>query len=394
LDDFEFLSPTKIIFGRNTVEKVGVEAARWGRKALLHYGGKSALKSGLIQRVKNSLIAQDIKVIEVGGVVPNPRLALVRECIDLVRKEKIDLIIAVGGGSVIDSAKGIAMGAVYEGDVWDFYRGKIPEVALPIGAVLTIPAAGSEASNSSVITDTDSEGGWRKLGAKGEAYKPKFAILDPELTYTLPAYQTAAGGVDIMAHVMERYFTNTPDVDLTSRLCEGVLKTMIQQLPIALAEPENYAARAQIMWASTLAHNGLLDTGRATDWASHRMEHELSAKWDVTHGAGLAVMFPAWMKYVSPKKTKQFVEFGNRVFGLDVDVYHPERTAREGISRLEAFFKSLGMPTSIRDLVEGEVTDDDLRSMAERCAINPDGTLGGLVKLTREDIYQIYKLAY
>ncbi len=197
-----------------------------------------------------------------------------------------------------------------------------------------------------------------------------------------------------MAHVMERYFTNTPDVDLTSRLCEGVLKTMIQQLPIALTDPENYAARAQIMWSSTLAHNGLLDTGRATDWASHRMEHELSAKWDVTHGAGLAVMFPAWMKYVSSKKTKQFVEFGNRVFGLDVDVYHPERTAREGISRLEAFFKSLGMPTSIRDLVEGEVTDDDLRSMAERCAINPDGTLGGLVKLTREDIYQIYKLAY
>jgi hypothetical protein len=276
-----------------------------------------------------------VEFIELGGVQPNPRLSLVKQGIELCRKHNIDFILAVGGGSVIDSAKAIAVGVPYEGDVWDFYSGKaVPEKALPVGVVLTIPAAGSEASKSSVITNED---GWYKRGLNVEIIRPKFAIMNPEITFTLPPYQTACGAADIMAHVMERYFTHQKDVDFTDRLCEATLKTIIKNVPIVLEEPENYQARAEIMWASTIAHNDLLSTGRIGDWASHAIEHELSGIYDVPHGAGLAVVFPAWMKYVYKEDVDRFVQFATRVWDVEMDFSNPERTALEGIYRLTQF---------------------------------------------------------
>lgn len=388
MEAFTFLSPTKIIFGRGTENQVGAETRKHAKKALLHYGGGSIKKTGLYDRVTKSLKDAGVDFVELSGVKPNPRLSLVHEGIQLCREKKIDFILAVGGGSVIDSAKAIALGVPYSGDVWDFFEEKaVPETSLPVGVILTLPASGSEASKSCVITN---ENGWLKRGLNTEVNRPVFAIMNPELTFTLPPYQTACGAVDIMAHVMERYFTNVRHADYTDRLCEATLKTIIKHVPIALDEPENYDARAEIMWAGTLAHNDLVGTGRIGDWASHMIEHELSAIYDIAHGAGLAVVFPAWMKYVYRHDIQRFVQFATRVWNVEQDFADPERTALEGIRRTEEFFRSIGLSTHLGEL---GIPDDRFSEMAEKCKKTDGSTVGNFVKLNKGDIVNILNLA-
>jgi Uncharacterized oxidoreductases, Fe-dependent alcohol dehydrogenase family len=386
MNDFVFQCPTKIIFGKGTENQVGNEVKPYGSKVLLHYGGGSIKKTGLYDKVMKALSEEGIEVFELSGVKPNPRLSMVYEGIKMCRENSIDLILSVGGGSAIDSAKAIALGVPYDGDVWDFFTGKAaPKTVLPLGVILTLPATGSEASNSCVITN---ENGWYKKGLSTDFNRPKFAIMNPELTYTLPPFQTTSGAADIMAHVMERYFTNTPRVDLTDRLCEATLKTIIRNTPKVLMEPENYDARAEIMWAGTIAHNGLLGTGRQEDWASHMIEHELSGIYDVTHGAGLSVVFPAWMKYVYKTNVNMFVQFANRVWDVEIDLKDPEGTALEGIKRIEEFFKSLGLPTTLDGL---NIPDDRFEEMAKKCVEN--GPVGGFKKLYKDDVVNILNLA-
>jgi alcohol dehydrogenase YqhD (iron-dependent ADH family) len=388
MDNFEFLSPTKIIFGRGVEAKVGAETKQYAGKVLLHYGGGSIKQSGLYDKVIQSLKQAGVEWVELSGVQPNPRLSLVREGIRICREQGLGLILAVGGGSVIDSAKAIAVGVPYQGDVWDFWANKaVPQQALPVGVVLTIPAAGSEASKSAVITNED---GWYKWGLNNDIYRPRFAVMNPELTFTLPPYQTACGAVDIMAHIMERYFTDTLHVDLTDRLCEGALKSMIKNTPIALAQPDNYDARAEMMWASTLAHNDLLGTGRLGDWASHMIEQELSAIYDVAHGAGLAVVFPAWMKYTLKRNLNRFVQFAVRVWDVDYDFENPERTALEGIRRLESFYRSIEMPVTLREL---NIPGDRIEEMASKAMKPWIKSVGGVSKFQKEDIAAVLKLA-
>lgn len=388
MQNFVFENRTKIIFGKGTENQVGDEVRHYSSKILFHYGGGSIKKTGLYDKVIKSLKEAEVDFIELGGVKPNPRLSLVREGIEICRKEGINFILAVGGGSVIDSAKAIAAGVPYEGDVWDFYTGKAEvKEALPVGVILTIPAAGSEASQGSVITNED---GWYKRPVNTVLLRPVFSILNPELAFTLPPYQVACGAADIMAHVMERYFTNVPNVDLTDRLCEAVLKTVINNVPIVLKEPENYDAWAEVMWAGTIAHNDLLDTGRIGDWASHNIEHELSGIYDVPHGAGLAVVFPAWMKYVYKYNIDKFVQFAVRVWNVDMSFESPERTALEGINRLEKFFKEIGLPVTLKEL---NIPDDRLDEMALKCTESGTKTQGNLKKLNKDDVYNILTLA-
>lgn len=388
MENFEFLSPTKIIFGRGTEGLVGEEVKRYSDKILFHYGSGSIKRTGLYERVVKSLEVADVKFLELPGVVPNPRLSLVRKGIRLCRAEGVNFILAVGGGSVIDSAKAIGVGVPYDGDVWDFFTGRAsPENTLPVGVVLTIPGAGSEASSSSVITN---EEGWYKRSLTSEVIRPKFAIMNPELTFTVPPYQTACGAADMMAHVMERYFTNVTHVDFTDRLCEATLRTIIKNIPIALREPCNYDARAEVMWASTIAHNGLLGTGRIGDWASHLIEHELSGVYDVAHGAGLAVVFPAWMRYVYKSRLDKFVQFAVRVWDLELDFEFPERAAIEGIDRLRGFFKGMGLPTTLKEM---GIPEDKLEELALRCTDSGTSTIGNLVKLNKEDVLNILKIA-
>ena len=388
MENFEFYSPTRIIFGRGVEERVGTETKKYANKVLLHYGGGSIKKTGLYQKVTLSLREAGVDFVELGGVQPNPRLSLVREGIALCREHKLEMVLAVGGGSVIDSAKAIALGVPYQGDVWDFFANRaVPAEALPKGVVLTIPAAGSEASKSAVITNED---GWYKWGLNVELNRPQFAIMNPELTFTLPPYQTACGAVDIMAHIMERYFTHVTDVDLTDRLCEGALKSMIRNTLIAIKEPDNYAVRAEMMWAGTLAHNDLLGTGRIGDWAAHMIEQEISAIYDVAHGAGLAVVIPAWMKYTFKRNLNMFIKFAVRVWDVDYDFDQPERTAWEGIRRLEHFYRQIGMPVTLAEL---GVPDDRLEEMARK-AMKPWLTsVGAVSQFTSEDILEVLKLA-
>jgi alcohol dehydrogenase YqhD (iron-dependent ADH family) len=388
MENFEFLSPTRIIFGRGTQNRVGSECQRYSKRILLHYGGGSIKRSGLYGQIVKSLTEAGVEYWELGGVQPNPRLSLVHQGIELCRKHKLGLILAVGGGSVIDSAKAIALGVPYEGEVWDFYANKaVPERNLPLGVVLTIAAAGSEASKSSVITNED---GWLKWGLNTEFNRPRFAILNPELTFSVGVYQTACGAVDIMAHIMERYFTNVSQVDLTDRLCEGAMQSVIKNAPLAIAQPDNYAARAELMWAGALAHNDLLGTGRVGDWAAHPIEQEISAIYDVAHGAGLAVIFPAWMKYTLARNRERFAQFAVRVWNIEYDFENPETTAREGIRRLEDFYRRIGMPLTLREL---QVPADRLEEMAAK-AIKPWLTsVGAVSRLSKADILAILKLA-
>lgn len=383
--NFNYYSPTEFVFGRGAEERAGeMIRKRGGTKVLVHFGGGSAIRSGLMDRVTASLDAAGLPYITLGGVQPNPRSSLVYRGIELAHAEGVDFILAVGGGSVIDSSKAIALGVPYDGDFWDFFCGKAkPERVLGVGVVLTLAAAGSEGSKSCVITQED--GGFKR-GCGNELNRPKFALMNPEVTYTLPAYQTACGATDMMAHVLERYFTNEKGVDLTDRLCEAVLSAVIKAAPVAIAEPDNYEARAQLMWASTLAHNDSCGLGREGDWASHQIEHELSARYDVAHGAGLAVVFPAWMRYQLDHDPMRFAQLAVRVWGCDMDFEHPEKTGLEGIERYEQFLKSIGMPTRLGEL---HVDPADIPAMAEKCKRNNAGKLGFFRPLDTGDIAKI-----
>ena len=387
MNNFNFYSPTYFEFGRNTEEKAGKLIKRFGgKKTLVHYGSGSVVRSGLLGRVLASLDAEGILHVELGGAMPNPRSGLVYEGIELCRKEKVDFILAVGGGSAIDSAKAIAIGVPYEGDFWDFYTGRKIEEALPVGTILTLAAAGSEASASSVITH---ENGMVKRGTLSDKIRPVFSILNPELTKTLPAFQTACGATDMFAHVLERYFTNTKDVEITDRLCEGIMLTIINEAPKAIAYPENYEARANLMWAGMVAHNDICGVGRVQDWGSHQLEHELSALYDVAHGAGLAVMFPAWMKFTMKHDVMRFSQLAVRVFGCQMDFQNPERTASEGIERFESFLRSIGMPVRFKEL---GAKREDIPTLIEMLKMDKRG-VGNFVKLSAEDVEGIYMLA-
>lgn len=387
MNNFNFYSPTFFVFGKERENEAGKYVKRFGgTNVLIHFGGGSVVKSGLLDRVKTSLKAENIRFAELGGVQPNPRSGLVYEGIGICKREKIDFILAVGGGSVIDSAKAIAIGALYDGDFWDFYTGKNIEKALPVATILTISAAGSEGSTGSVITH---ENGMLKRAANGDALRPVFSILNPELTCTLPNYQTACGATDMMAHVMERYFTNTKDVEITDRLCEGILLTIIKETPRALADPSDYESRANIMWAGMVAHNDICGVGRDQDWSSHNMEHELSGLYDVAHGAGLAVMFPAWMKYVMHHDIQRFAQFAVRVWGCEMDFQNPGNTARQGIEKIEQFFASIGMPVRFSEL---GAKAEDIPVLVKTMGLGKN-TLGSFVKLTEEDVRKIYELA-
>ncbi len=383
--NFNLYSPTEFVFGRGAETQAGAMIKkRGGTRVLVHFGGGSAIKSGLMDRVTASLKEAGLEYVLLGGVQPNPRSSLVYEGIKLARAEGVDFILAVGGGSVIDSSKAIAVGTPYDGDFWDFFCGKAkPETALNVGVVLTLAAAGSEASKSCVITQED---GNFKRGLGNELNRPKFALMNPEVMYTLPAYQTACGATDMMAHVLERYFTNETGVDLTDRLCEAVLSAVIKAAPMAIAEPDNYEARAQLMWAGTLAHNDSCGVGREGDWASHQIEHELSAKYDVAHGAGLAVVFPAWMRYQLDHDPMRFAQLAVRVWGCDMDFEHPERTGLQGIERFEQFLESIGMPLRLSEL---GVDPADIPAMAAKTKRNNAGKLGFFRPLDTEDIAKI-----
>ena len=388
MNNFTFYSPTYFVFGKDEENNAGKYVKRFGgSKVLIHYGGGSVVRSGLLERVKNSLQEQGIASVELGGAKPNPRSGLVYEGIALCRKENVAFVLAVGGGSTIDSAKAIAAGTVYEGDFWDFYMGKPVTKALPVGTILTIAAAGSEGSPDSVITK---EEGMLKRGASGEAYRPVFSILNPALTQTLPAYQTACGITDIMAHLFERYFTNTRDVEVTDRVIEGLLMTMIHEAPKVIADPNDYQARANIMWAGMIAHNNCCGVGRDQDWASHALEHELSALYDCAHGAGLAVVFPAWMEYTMHHDVMRFAQVASRVWGCPMDFQNPEVTAKAGILAFRNFLKSIGMPQSITEFGGKE---EDVSYLAHTAAYGNGngGRLGSFVSLSEEDMANIYQ---
>lgn len=386
MDNFNFYSPTEFVFGMNRENECGELVKKYGgTKVLIHYGGGSAVRSGLIDRVKASLDAAGIPHVELGGVKPNPHDSLVYKGIEIVRENGIDFILAVGGGSTIDSSKAIAMGVPYKGDFWDFYEGKASAAcALPIGVVQTIAAAGSEGSGDSVVTKED---GMLKRGASSEHIRPKFAVQNPALLCTLPAYQTACGITDIMAHVFERYFTNTLEVEITDRLCEAVLLTMVKEGPRAIADPTNYQVRANIMWAGTVAHNGVVGCGRSQDWNSHAIEHELSALYDCAHGAGLAVIMPAWMEYVVNHNVMRFAQMATRVFGCEMNFENPKSTALEGIKAFRRFLHSIGMPINFAELGAKE---EDIPKLVEK--LNP-GNGWGFVPLKAKDVTAIYTIA-
>lgn len=384
--DFIFQNPCKIIFGRDSLSHLGEEARRYGDKALLVYGGGSIKKTGLYDRVMAILRESGISVWELSGIVPNPLLSRVYEGIELCRANRIGLVLAVGGGSAIDTAKGIANGVPYQGDVWDFYAGKaLPGEVVPLGTVLTIPAAGSEMSYSSVITNEKTR---VKSGFNSLTNVPKFSLCNPEDTFTLPAYQTACGCVDILAHLMERYFTQVINVELTDGLLEACMRTVLTNAPVAMEKPDDYNARAELMWTGSLAHNTLLQTGRIGDWASHKLEHELSAFYDIAHGAGLAIVFPAWMKYVLPHGMAKLKQFALRVFDVPEGFGTDEEIAREGILRYENFCRSLDMPVR---LGEANIGQERLQEMAERAT--KSGPIGFFLPIHREDALAIYRLA-
>ena len=387
MDNFNFYSPTEFVFGNDRENECGSYVKKYGgSKVLIHFGGGSAERSGLLGRVRESLNKSGISFVELGGVQPNPRDTLVYKGIDLCRSEGVDFILAVGGGSVIDSAKAIAAGVLYDGDFWDFYSGKNIEKALPVGVVLTIAAAGSEGSGDSVITKED---GMLKRGAGSDALRARFSVLNPALTQTLPAYQTACGATDIMAHVFERYFTNTKEVEITDRLCEAVLITMVKETPRVIADPDNYEARANIMWAGMVAHNGIVGAGRSQDWNSHGIEHELSALYDCAHGAGLAVIMPSWMEFVYKHNVMRFCQMATRVFGCQMNFENPEATALEGIHRFRSFLHSIGMPINFAELGAKE---EDIPALVEKFGIG-EGRTGGFVALSSADVTEIYKIA-
>jgi len=388
MENFNFYSPTEFVFGKETESKVGEMIKKYGgTRVLVHFGSNSAKKSGLLDRVCSSLNDAGLFYTLLGGVKPNPRDTLIYEGIEICKNENIDFILSVGGGSCIDSSKGIAAGFYYAGDFWDMYLRKADVTkALPIGTVLTIAAAGSEGSGSSVVTK---EEGMLKRDIGSDLLRPKFSILNPELTCTLPAYQTACGITDIMAHIFERYFTNTKDVEVTDRLCEALLLTMVKEGERVINEPDNYQARANVMWAGTVAHNDIVGVGRSQDWNSHGLEHELSGLYDCAHGAGLAVIMPAWMEYVYKHNVNRFCQVATRVWGIQMNYENPEETALKGIAAFRKFLRKIGMPL---DFEEIGAREEDIPVLVDKLGIK-DSVRGGFMKLNREDVTNIYKLA-
>jgi len=389
MQNFSFKRHTDFSFGKDVENESGKYLKKYGaKKVLIHYGTGSVVKSNLLSRVKESLKKEGVDYVLLGGAVPNPVDSLVYEGIELSRKENVDFILAVGGGSAIDSAKAIAVGIPYDGDFWDLFDRKAQvNSAIPIATVLTIPAAGSEASASSVITKMEETP--LKRGLTTEHMIPVFSLMNPELNYTLSAYQTACGVVDMMSHIFERYFTQTKGVDLTDRLCEATLTSIIKYAPIAIKEPENYEARANLTWAGTVAHDGTLGVGREEDWGTHLLEHELSAMYNVAHGAGLAVMFPAWMKYVYEEDIDRFVRFATNVW----DIEHKgdkKETALAGINATKSFFKLIGMPINFEEL---GAKKEDISALVSILKINTGGNFSSFKKLNMEDAKKIYEIA-
>ena len=392
MKDFNYYAPTEVVFGEESEEQVARLVKKYGgTTVLVHYGGKSALKSGLLNKICNLLDEEGIRYVTLGGVVPNPRLSLVHEGIDLCRHEGVDFVLAVGGGSVIDSAKGIAYGVCFEGEVWDIYLGKAePKSMLPVASVLTIPAAGSEMSEASVVTNEDGD---VKLGYSNDMSRPKFAIMNPRRTFTLPPYPTAAGVTDMMLHTLERYFTQDDDMDLTTDLAEAVLRRMKTAVFEVLKNPEDYRHRAQIMWGGSVAHWGLTGCGVHDDWATHQLEHELSGMFDVTHGAGLAAIWPSWARYVMHENLSRFVRFAVNVMDVPNDFTDPEGTAMKGIEAMERFYHAIGMPTNIKELIGRDITDAEIKEMTRKCSRDYQATCGCFKVLKAEDMEAIYKMA-
>ena len=389
--NFDYQNRTRIIFGKNEHRNIGKLIKPYANKVLFHFGGQSIKKSGVYEDVINSLLENQIDFVELGGVKPNPRLSLVNEGIELCRKEKVDFILAVGGGSVIDSAKAIAIGVPYNGDVWDFYCKDIEiKEAIPVATILTIPAAGSESSTGTVITNEEKQ---LKLSCGCELLRPLLSIINPELYFTLPKNQIANGISDMMSHIMERYFTNTSNTDLIDGLCESTLKTIMRNGSIIINDDKNYDAWAEIALSGNIAHNGLLGLGREQDWASHKIEHELSAIYDVAHGAGLSVITPAWMKYVYKENPHMFEQFAINVMGVESTSKSQEEIINEGIEKLKSFYKKLELPTSLKEL---NINESNLELMAKKSTNFKDGKeilIGGLKKLNWEDVLAIYNLA-
>ena len=389
MQNFEYYSPTKVVFGKGTENRVGDEILAFGgTKVLIHYGSESAKRSGLLDRIETSLQKAGLPYVMLGGVCPNPRLSKVREGIKLAKEEKVDFFLAVGGGSVIDSSKAIAYAVANpDHDIWDFFDGKAsPSACAKVGVGLTIAASGGETSNSCVITN---ENGWYKKSVNTDYARPRFAIMNPELTFTLPPYQTASGAVDIMMHTQERYFSNDKNNELIDRIAEGLMLTVLHNAPKALKDPYDYNARAELMWAGSLSHNGLTGTGRQGDFACHKIEHELGGMFDVAHGAGLAAIWGSWARYVLSHDVGRFAQFAVRVMGCPMDYDNQENTAIQGIEALEDFYRKLHMPTSLSELGLTNVTDEQIRIMANKCTGNDTIKIGGFVPLTSTDIEKI-----
>ena len=392
MKDFNYYAPTEVVFGEHSEEQVAALVNKYGgSKVLVHYGGKSAERSGLLDKICGLLAASGIAFVKLGGVVPNPRLSLAQKGIELCREEGVDFILAVGGGSVIDSSKCIAYGVPYEGNVWDIYLGKaVPAKMLPVACVLTIPAAGSEMSEASVITNEDGD---VKIGYSNSLSRPKFAIMNPRRTFTLPPYQTAAGVTDMMMHTMERYFTKDDDMDLTTDIAEALLRSMKNAVFAVLKNPEDYRYRAQIMWGGSLMHNGLTGCGVSDDWATHQLEHELSGMFDVTHGAGLAAVWPSWARYVMHENLSRFVRFAVNVMDVPNDFTDPEGTALKGIEAMERFYHAIGMPINIKELIGKDITDEEIKEMTRKCSHDYQRTVGCLKVLKADDMEAIYNMA-
>lgn len=390
MQNFDFCAPTRIVFGRNTQKQIGRLLKPHAKKILLHYGGGSIKKSGLYDEITTSLKSAGISLVELGGVVPNPRLSLVEQGIGLCKQEHVDLVLAVGGGSVIDSAKAIAMGVYHQGDVWNIFEQALPiQQALPVATVLTIPAAGSESSGDTVVTNEKTQ---RKLGYGSPLLRPLLSVINPELFFTLPKEQTANGAADMMSHIFERYFTNTMHTDLTDGLCEATLKAIMKNAMVAFNDPKNYDAWAELGFGGTVAHNGLLGMGREQDWACHGMEHELSALYDIPHGAGLAILTPAWMTYVFRQNPGMFVQFAVNVMGLEASIRDPNTIILESIARLRDFFSKLGLPSTLSEVGIGTESLELMAKRATGAAYGKEHGLGQFKKLLWQDVLEIYKM--
>ena len=393
MKDFNYYAPTEVAFGEHSEEQVAPLVKKYGgTKVLVHYGGQSAVRSGLLDKICGLLKEDGVSFVTLGGVVPNPRLSLVHKGIELCRKEGVDFILAVGGGSVIDSGKAIAMGVANpDEEVWNYYLGAAkPAKALPVASVLTIPAAGSEMSEATVVTNEDGD---VKLGYSNDILRPKFAIMNPRRTFTLPPYQTAAGVTDMMMHTMERYFSKDDDMDLTTDLAEAVLRRMKTAVFAVLKNPEDYRQRAQIMWGGSVAHWGLTGCGISDDWATHQLEHELSGMFDVTHGAGLAAIWPSWARYVMHENLSRFVRFAVNVMDVPNDFTDPEGTALKGIEAMERFYHAIGMPVNIHELIGRIVSDAEIKEMTRKCSRDYKATCGCLKVLHADDMEAIYRMA-